>query len=59
LSRLVTEQLVVEVVQVKFPGIEVTVYEVTAEPPLFMGLFHDTTARVFPLTAEILVGLAA
>jgi len=41
--RPITVHEVVDVVHVKPPGLEVTVYDVIAVPPLFDGAVHDTT----------------
>ena len=49
-------QLVVVVVHVNEPGDEVTVYPVTAEPPLSVGALHDTTTWVEPKTPDTPVG---
>lgn len=56
--RPVTVQLVEAEVQVNPPGAEVTVYPVTAEPPLSAGAVHDTTDWVRPpLVPDTPVGL--
>jgi len=46
--RPVTVQVVVAVVQVNEPGVEVTVYELIAAPPVETGAAHDTTDDAFP-----------
>ena len=56
--RLETVQLVLAVVQVRAPGDEVTVYPVTAAPPLSVGAVQDTVADPFPAAALTLVGVA-
>jgi hypothetical protein len=54
--RPVTVQLVVEVVQVKRPGVEVTVYPVIAEPPLLAGADQEMVIDESPNTASTDVG---
>ena len=44
------------VVAVAPPGLAVTVYPVTGEPPLLAGADHDTSACQFPATAVTPVG---
>jgi hypothetical protein len=39
------------------PGLEVTVYPVIGEPPLFKGAVNDTVACAFPLVAVPIVGM--
>jgi len=51
-----TVQLVVTVVQMKDPGVEVTVYPVIALPPVDAGAIQDTTACAFPDTADTDLG---
>lgn len=43
-------------VAVKPPGLEVTVYDVIAEPPLFIGGVNETVACPFPPVAVPIVG---
>jgi hypothetical protein len=45
-----------EVVQVKPPGLDVTVYPVIAEPPSSAGAVHETSAEPSPATADTPVG---
>lgn len=54
--RLVTVQLVPEVLQVNPPGLEVAVYEVMIAPPLLAGAVHDTVASAAPAEAVTEVG---
>jgi len=54
--RPVTVQLVVDVVQVRPPGDEVTVYPVIAEPPLLDGADHETVTCEVPNTPDTPVG---
>ena len=54
--RPVIVQLVVDVVQVNEPGDDVTVYAVTALPPLDDGADHDTTADESPNAPDTEVG---
>ena len=55
--RPVTVQLVVEEVQVKPPGEEVTVYKVMGDPPLELGAVQVTFAEVAEATTALtLVG---
>ena len=49
-------QLVVAVVQVNEPGDDVTVYAVTALPPLLEGAFHETTTDESPNAPDTEVG---
>jgi len=44
----VTTHALVDVVQVNPPGVEVTVYEVIAEPPVLAGVTQRTATRVSP-----------
>lgn len=47
----------VVVVQVRPPGLDVTVYPVIAAPPVVVGAFHDTTDTPFALEVAVtLVG---
>jgi hypothetical protein len=52
----VTVQLVVADVQVRFPGDDVTVYNVIAAPPLVAGADHETATWALPLVPVALVG---
>ena len=54
--RPVTAHEVVAVVQVSDPGEDVTVYEVTALPPLDDGADQDTVAEESPNTPDTPVG---
>ena len=51
-----TVQLVVDVVQLRPPGDEITVYDVTAEPPSDDGADHETSTEESPNTPDIPVG---
>ena len=51
-----TVQLVETVVQLRPPGDEITVYDVTAEPPLFAGADHETSTEESPNTPDTPVG---
>ena len=46
------------VVAVAPPGLAVTVYPVTGEPPLLAGAVHDTAAWLLPAMAVTAVGAA-
>jgi len=52
----VTTQALVEVVQVKPPGVDVTVYDKIAEPPLLAGVTQRTATRVSPAVAVTVNG---
>ena len=45
------------VVAVRLPGEEVTVYWVTAAPPLDAGAIHEISAWVLPPVADTLAGV--
>jgi hypothetical protein len=47
----VTTHALVEVVHMKPPGVEVTVYDVMADPPLLIGVTQRTATRVSPAVA--------
>jgi len=49
-------QGLVELVQVKLPGVEVAVYPVIALPPLDPGAVQLTCEEALPAVAETLVG---
>ena len=44
---------VVAVVHWKLPGVEVTLYEVMAEPPLDAGAVHDTTEEALAFEVAV------
>jgi len=46
-----------DAVQVKLPGVEVTVYRVMTAPPLLSGALHEMTAVPFPGTTEAISGI--
>lgn len=52
----VTVQLFPEVVQVKSPGVEVTVYVSIVSPPSESGAVHETTTCALPAEATPIVG---
>jgi hypothetical protein len=55
--RLSTVHDRVAVVQVRLPGLAVTVYPLIAAPPVVVGAFHDTTETPFALEVAVtLVG---
>jgi hypothetical protein len=56
LTRLLTEHDVPDVVHVRVPGLEVTVYDVIAAPPLLAGAVHETVAEPLPAVAVTPVG---
>ena len=56
LASPVTTHEVPELVHVLAPGVEVTVYEVTAAPPSEAGAVQDTVAAPFPGLADTPVG---
>jgi hypothetical protein len=59
LVRPATTQLVVEVVQVKDPGEEITVYPVMGRPPVDEGADHETVTWESPNTPATSVGASA
>jgi uncharacterized protein with von Willebrand factor type A (vWA) domain len=47
----VTTHALEEVAHVKLPGVEVTTYDVIADPPLLAGVTQRTATRVSPAVA--------